>query len=477
MHSLFKGNLVHDVQKIHQKYGDIVRIAPNEISFAKGEAWRDIFAHRPGHLPFPKNPIWWSRPPGQVDSLVSVPDEENHARMRGLLNHGFTESALRAQEPLIQHYVDLLIERLHERATDPQTQGLGAVVDIVAWYNYTTFDIVGDLGFGEPFNCLRDSSYHPWVALIFTHFKATAFTAAVNFFPILEYILMKCLPKSVLKKQEDHFNLAAEKTQRRLNLETQRDDLMSHVIKHNDKGNMSVEEIKATFNLVIIAGSETTATVLSGVTNHLVQNPTVLQRLQSEVRKAFNTKEDITFSALRELSYLNAVLEEGLRMCPPVPASLSRVVPAGGDTVCGQFLPENVSSPFHTDPSNYSTLDLPTPLQTNVSVHQWTISNSPSNFHLPTSFAPSRWLPPPARPSEFDNDKRSSSQPFSVGPRSCIGKSLAYAEMRLILAKMVWTFDMEVPEKGKKVLDWAAQKTYVLVEKKPFEARLKSVRD
>lgn len=111
--------------------------------------------------------------------------------------------------------------------------------------------------------------------------------------------------------------------------------------------------------------------------------------------------------------------------------------------------------------------------QTNVSVHQWTLANSPECFVRPTSFVPERWLSPEA--PEFASDRRSASQPFSLGPRSCIGKNLAYAEMRLILARLLWNFDIAVPNEGQKVMSWASQKTYVLVEKQPFEIRLKYV--
>jgi hypothetical protein len=40
-------------------------------------------------------------------------------------------------------------------------------VDMSQWYNFTTFDIIGDLAFGEPFDCLKDSQYHPWVEMVF----------------------------------------------------------------------------------------------------------------------------------------------------------------------------------------------------------------------------------------------------------------------------------------------------------------------
>ncbi len=340
--SVWKGSLVHDVQKIHRQYGDIVRLAPDEVSFARGEAWSEIFGHRPGHLPFPKNPVWWSPPQGQTPSLLHVQDEGAHARMRRVLAHSFTEKALRTQEPLIQSYVDLLIKRLRERTAE-NTHSEGTVLDIVQWYNYTTFDIIGDLGLGQSFDCLQQSTLHPWVAMIYNFFKVSTYLATVRFYPSIEFLLRKCIPKSALKMQRDHYQLVVDRVDRRMNLETQRDDFMSQLLKHNDKTGMSVDEIRSTFNTLIVAGSETTATVLSGITNYLVQNTGVLQKLVQEIRGPFEEEKNITIGSLQTLAYLNAVIEEGLRLCPPVPAGLPRVVPAGGDTVCGQWLPEHVS--------------------------------------------------------------------------------------------------------------------------------------
>ena len=327
-----------------------MRLAPNELSFAKAEAWNDVFLPRKGHLPFPKHPVWYRPPTGQPPSLITALNPVDHARMRGILNHVFTDKALRVHEPLITSYIDLLINRLRQKATAPETEGKGAVVDIVSWYNYTSFDIIGDLTLGESFNCLKESALHPWVATIFNHFRASAYLAAIRFYPILADLFKRCIPKSVDQMQLDHYQHAVIRIDRRVNLETQRDDFMTNVLKYNDEKGMSLEEIRATFSLLIIAGSETTATVLSGITNYLVQNHSILQKLVFEVRNSFANEKEINVAALRGLPYLNAVIEEGLRLCPPVPAGLPRVVPAGGETVCGHWLPENVRSrPFLLD--------------------------------------------------------------------------------------------------------------------------------
>lgn len=131
---MLRGHNIRDVSRIHKKYGDIVRIAPNELSFAKVEAWNDIYAHRPGHQEFPRNPVWWSRPPGQPSSFITANDVD-HARMRRVLGNAFSEKALKAQEPILQKYTRLLVRRLHEIAGDKED---GAVVNIVDWYRFCT---------------------------------------------------------------------------------------------------------------------------------------------------------------------------------------------------------------------------------------------------------------------------------------------------------------------------------------------------
>ena len=281
--------------------------------------------------------------------------------MRRLLDHSFSEKALAGQEPLVQSYVDLLMKRLRECAT-ANGKSQGGIVDIVKWYNFTTFDIVGDLGFGEPFGCLQNGTYHTWVATIFSHFKSGVFLAAVRFFlpvtqvlnlvdavrfyPLVAKILLMCLPKSLMRAAMNNYKHSLEKIHRRLNLETERPDFMTPVLKYNDEKGMTIPEIEGTFNIVIVAGSETTATVLSGVTNYLTQNPTTLKKLVKEIRSTFKSEEDITFASSKGLEYLNAVIKEGLRMCPPTPAGLPRVVPVGGDTVCGYWFPGGVSRPL-----------------------------------------------------------------------------------------------------------------------------------
>lgn len=166
-------------------------------------------------------------------------------------------------------YVNLLVQRLRERVVDNGSTNV-LEIDIAPWFHYITFDIFGELGFGESFDCLQHSHYYPWIALLFNSVKAVLFVAATRFYPWLESLLMKCIPLSLQKMQKDHYNQIVDKVQRRLSWELQQPDIMSYLINDNGKTVLPLDELNATFMILIIAGSETIATILTGTLNYLV---------------------------------------------------------------------------------------------------------------------------------------------------------------------------------------------------------------
>ena len=219
------------------------------------------------------------------------------------------------------------------------------MVDLVEWFSWTTFDIVGELGFGETFGCLTDERHHSWSALVFSHFKAASLVTSVRFYPLLERFLRWWLPSPVTNRQ-GHFQLSREKIHRRLKGEKTTPDFMSYVLDPKNEERMSLQEIETTFNILIIAGSETTASALAGTTGYLLNNPMCLATLIQEIRSNFVEENDINLASLGKLPYLSAVIEEGLRMAPPVPSGLPRVTPAEGAVVCGEWLPGGTDISF-----------------------------------------------------------------------------------------------------------------------------------
>ncbi|ROV94286.1 hypothetical protein VMCG_08645 [Cytospora schulzeri] len=428
------------MQKLHEKYGDVVRVAPNQVAFLDPRAWKETMGHRRARqLENGKDPVFYAL---AKRGLIGPISAEEHGRQRRILSHGFSSQALMEQQPLIQQYVDLLMQRLRENCQD----GTRAL-DITKWYNWTTFDIIGDLAFGDPFGCLSESNYHPWVSMIFQSIKqGVRLIALRRSFPSVDRFVQTHLLGILAAKRQQHQQLVRSKVTKRMSLEEYRPDFMHAMLGKYAEGKekLSMGQILANASLLIIAGSETTATALSGATYLLCANPDTLAKLTEEVRSVFSSEDEITLLSMQKLKYMLAVLDESLRMFPPVPVSLPRAVHQGGDVFCDTFLPE----------------------KTIVHIWQYPTYRSPKNFALPDSFIPERWLGDP----RFADDRKEALQPFSHGPRNCLGKNLAYAEMRLILARIIWNFDMKLANRDEKWID--NNEVYTTWEKKPLNIYL-----
>jgi cytochrome P450 len=330
------------LKELHDKYGSAVRVAPSDVSFITANAWKDIYGHKKGDERYFAKDARFYR-----GSLTSVPnilvaDDQDHSRMRRLLAHAFSEKALRGQEDILKHYIGLFMTRMREQSAS------GDVVDMVKWFNFTTFDIIGDLAFGESFGCLESGGYHPWVAMIFDGFELATISQALKRNPRLAPLFSWMLPKALLRNKRDHFLLSFEKAKKRVETgRTDREDFTSYILRHNDERGMTADEIGENANVLIVAGSETTSTILSGTLFWLLKNRPVYRKLVDEIRSLFVNSEEITQITVTNAKYFLAVLNEGLRMYPPIPSGLPRITPAGGAIVDGYFMPENVSMPFN----------------------------------------------------------------------------------------------------------------------------------
>lgn len=217
------GKSHHKLLKLHDKYGLIVRLGPDELSYITPEAWKDIMGrHKAGQRnENPKAP--WYCSPKNKDIIGAL--REDHTRMRRLLAHGFSACAMLEQQPLIKGYVNLLVQRLREKSDNGK-----ATIDIHAWYNYCTFDIIGDLAFGEAFGCLRESAMHPWISLVFANIKLTAFILVCSRIPVLYVFLPFLVSRKLFKQYMEHQQISREKVAKRLALKDVRPDFLQNMI-------------------------------------------------------------------------------------------------------------------------------------------------------------------------------------------------------------------------------------------------------
>ncbi|KAJ5661789.1 uncharacterized protein N7477_009405 [Penicillium maclennaniae] len=419
------------IKKLHDEYGDVVRIAPNSLVYRAAPAWRDIYGHRKkGHRTFCKDPALYTPTPNGVNAIITANDEQ-HTRMRRLLTHAFSSKALSEQESILHTYADMLIQKLAGLLGQEQS----LVVDLTRWFNYTTFDLIGDLAFGEPFGCLAEHRYHWWVVIILDAVKASSYLKIFWFYPVLLPMVVFLIPRHLMQKRTDSFNLSVEKVRRRLQSGTTRPDFTSYILKHSKDGKgLTPSEIDANAAVFVLAGSETTAALLSGCVYYLLLHRDKYLRLVREIRGNFDKASDITLSAIADMPYLKAVLAETMRIYPPHPS--------------------------HATSANGS--------QVSVSISLYSAFHSPDNFLLPNTFVPERWLDSSeSRP--FMSDKKEAFRPFSHGPRNCLGQHLANAEMRLILTKVLFNFDLELETES---MGWIAQKSFSLWERPPLMVQL-----
>ncbi|KAF2111659.1 cytochrome P450 [Lophiotrema nucula] len=436
------------VARLHRQYGPIVRISPDHISFIDSQAWKDTSGHATAEQKKQRGSMptkHWSRYGRAVNgtpSLINQQSDKEHARMRRVFNPAFSDRALKQQEPLFMKWIDLLVSKLDEGIQEDSDRKW----NMVRMYNFTTFDVMGDLTFGEPLNMLNSGKYDPWVSMIFGSVRTNSKLSIIQYYPLLYKAFKALVPETFAKKRYEHFQYSVERVTKRLERGRRSEgvDLWDLVLKQDDGKVMSRAEMDSNSSLFMIAGTETTATLLSGLTYQLLKNPDKMEKLVEEIRSTFADSRDMHMEALAALPYLNACMKEALRVYPPVPVGLPRMTPPDGSTIAGVYVPPD----------------------TTVTIPHLAMYTSELNFKDPLSFVPERWL----GDERYANDDKHALQPFSVGPRDCLGKNMAYHEMRLIAAKVFYKFDFELcPESDK----WNDQEVFTLWEKHPLMCKLK----
>ena len=205
---------------------------------------------------------------------------------------------------MLLHYIDLLVERLKEETSK------NPVTDIVRWFNYVTFDIIGHLAFYEPFDCLQNDDYHPWMRMIFNAILYVHWIRTLQRFFDVRSVILRIMPKKMVERRKWHIGLVEEKVRRRKTREPDYVDFMSHLLKAEEAGRLTIPDLVANANLMVIAGSETTATILSGAIYFLLTHQKCYDKLKDEVRTSFGSADDINIAAISRLEYINGIVDE-----------------------------------------------------------------------------------------------------------------------------------------------------------------------
>ncbi|KAL1602210.1 hypothetical protein SLS59_004897 [Nothophoma quercina] len=329
------GHVDFQIAEEHRKHGEVVRIGVNELSFINPNAWKDIYGH--GHTELRKD-----FPPNVVNpNQIIAASSKDHFRMRRACLPAFSEKALAQQERLIRVYLDILVKRLSECAQS------GQPANMARWYNLTTFDLIADLCFGKSLGGLETGQSNAWIEKIEKMLQIMPVLMLVTSFPLLMSLFNLVLGKKMQQSRKEHQDYAASLAMNRIQGKEHADrgDFMDYILRsRGEEHELTDEELVHNADLFMVAGSETTATVLLGVTYYLLKTPEVYKKVTKEVRSAFERAEDINFKEVNtRLPYMLACLNEAMRIFPSIPLVLLRITNDGPPTpIAGHLIPPAV---------------------------------------------------------------------------------------------------------------------------------------
>jgi len=265
-------------------------------------------------------------------------------------------------------------------------------------------------------------------------------------------VLRAVLPKSAFKiivELNDMVTTLSKQRRDRGHIPGQT-DMANYLLQNKGDDEFTQKEFEGNALTLLFAGADTTATVMIFGSYLLCKNPAVMERVQEEVRGRFGSSGEISSTNVNELKYMIAVLTEIMRLYPPGPTALNRIIVSkAGQMVAGRHVPHN----------------------TTCGVHQLAANRLEANFARPEEFLPERWFDD--TPAEFAHDRRDIYQPFSFGPRNCIGKPIAYMEMRVLMAKFLYNFTFELANPD---FDWVStKKAYGAWDNGGLKLRLKKI--
>ncbi|KAH8996548.1 putative P450 monooxygenase [Lactarius hatsudake] len=420
---IIRGHSLGDLRtELHRQYGEIVRLAPNELHFSNPAAYNDIYNHR---NKWDKDYLLY-RAFDMDTSTIGFIHYSDAKQRRDVLAPLFSRTSILQMQGLVQERVDILCDALaHQFAA-------GKSSDLVLGSQCFSVDVIMAFCYAKNWDATKAPDFESDIVLA-SHAVLPLYTVGKylgNFVGIMGYIpkwfginfgssatKALFLLRGVLTDQID------EIVRNPGSLENASHRIIYHSLLDPDahKGRPLPTKLSLWHEAgaLLAAGSDTTAMAATTITYHVLHNPEVQQRLVKELRTAWPVLEEVPrYEVLEKLPYLTAVVKEGLRMFPGG-AALPRVVPSDGATIAGTFIPGGtiVGQCF-------------------LCVHR-----SPAVFSDPDAFIPDRWLGEDAKTHE------ASLAVFSKGPRSCIGINLAYCELYTLIAGVFRRFDVTLDAK------------------------------
>ncbi|KAJ5107987.1 hypothetical protein N7456_004662 [Penicillium angulare] len=440
------GSRSMELSRLHKKH-PVIRTGPNTLSYGDTRAIKDIYGH---NTKCTKDESY-NITSGSHFNLADVIDKPDHARKRKVLSSAYALKNLESWEYKVTDKIQRMFKHFDAVCTDAPKEDVASgraapdqkdvTLDLRGWNNFFTLDAIADIGLSEKLGLLdqghdlvtaerkdgttyttslRDALYptaRKQSYIVWNYAWYPVINKMVNIFPFFN---------KMQKAGENWENIMwrrGSERLRRYDAGEKLDDFFQALMedKNGNPNNLEFGEVVAECNIMMNAGSVTTAVAITNCMYQLIKNPDILAKLREELDNVLDEDESVAdYDKVKHLPYLRAVLDESLRLFSPTPHGLPRETPPEGTNILGEWVAGNTSVSMsalvaHRDEKIYPNAD---------------------------KFIPERFL----------GEEGKALQPyfiaFSAGARSCIGRNISYLEQTKAVASMVHRYDFALSYPG-----------------------------
>ncbi|KAH8786021.1 cytochrome P450 [Diaporthe sp. PMI_573] len=414
------GAYLYEIQRMHQKYGPIVRINPIELSVHDAEFYNVLYVggsvRKTNALPSFGDGMDFNGSHGMTV------DHDHHRLRRKPMEPFFSKGSIARLEHRLQELTVTLIQRLQEY------RGTGRVLRLDHVFSAMAGDVVNVLCIANPtMSFIRDPDFNPYWYTLF-HTLIRSMPIFMNFPWIIK--IVRLIPTSLLEKIDPRSQMFRDWRQMSINhiIDAKRrkekglmfvneedkikcETLFDHIVNSDlPESELSVKRLASEAQVVMGAGTVTTARTMDFLAVYILSNDRICQRLREELREPMKDfPEKIPpYSELEKLPWLHACIKEALRLSPGLTHRLPRVSPHAELVYKDWVIPKNT-------PVGMSALFMHT---------------DPDVFISPMEYRPERWL------ENVTAEMHRNYVPFTKGSRRCLGVELSYAEITLVFAAL-----------------------------------------
>ncbi|KAL9602711.1 MAG: hypothetical protein Q9219_001701 [cf. Caloplaca sp. 3 TL-2023] len=376
----------------------------------------------------------YTRGGGALHAVFNTTDEKLHKELKSPIAPMFSMTQISTFEGLVDDVLKCITEQFDKRyATN------GQIFDLGQWLQFFAFDVMGTMTFSKRYGFLDTGRDVNGMLQSIVDFMRAA--APMTQVPWLDWLLRKNLVADHLQQlfrttaslsilgfvgkaiQEKQEILSNEEHKSGTTADQKKDFLTRFIeIQRTNPDIPKWAPTAWTFSNVI-AGSDSTGSVMRTIMLNLLSYPCTLEKLYQEIRSAELSRPFPKYSEVRDLSYLDACVQEGLRMHPPFALPFERVVPEGGVTVMGHYLPAG----------------------TVVGGNPYVVNRDKATFGEDAEFwRPERWLGiDDAQRKKLDQGVLT----FGAGRRICLGKHIALLEIKKLFPVLLLYYDIHIVDR------------------------------